>query len=292
MDSTHLFYFKEIAESESLTKAARALHISQPALSKSLSALEKELGRSLFNRVGGRLYLNADGRALLEYANQVDYIFAQINDRFLVRAASPEHLSLYSIGNYFSFIMKNYFQFETRPLNLKVVPNDQIMDALYGGDADAVVADDRFLTSNPGIGLKKIPILSEQLLLMVPKGHELSDLRRVNITDLTGYQIMRLDTNYWLEDIIRDNHVDLNLSWSVDSGTWNYYWSSYSGEVPLSFDTSASFVTQDALKSRRRRCSIVKVEGPGTNRMLYVWYFEKNEERLTDFLSGVKTAFQ
>ena len=287
-----MFYFKEIAESESLTKAARALHISQPALSKSLSALEKELGRSLFNRVGGRLYLNADGRALLEYANQVDYIFAQINDRFLVRAASPEHLSLYSIGNYFSFIMKNYFQFETRPLNLKVVPNDQIMDALYGGDADAVVADDRFLTSNPGIGLKKIPILSEQLLLMVPKGHELSDLRRVNITDLTGYQIMRLDTNYWLEDIIRDNHVDLNLSWSVDSGPWNYYWSSYSGEVPLSFDTSASFVTQDALKSRRRRCSIVKVEGPGTNRMLYVWYFEKNEERLTDFLSGVKTAFQ
>jgi len=26
--------------------------------------------------------------------------------------------------------------------------------------------------------------------------------------------------------------------------------------------------------------------------MLYVWYFEKNEKRLEDFLSGVKTAFQ
>ena len=66
MDSTHLLYFKAIAESESLTKAAQSLHISQPALSKSLSALEKELGRPLFNRVGGRLYLNADGRLLLD----------------------------------------------------------------------------------------------------------------------------------------------------------------------------------------------------------------------------------
>ena len=292
MDSTHLFYFKEIADSESLTKAAHALHISQPALSKSLSALEKELGRPLFNRIGGRLYLNADGRALLEYANQMRYLFDQIDDRFLKKAASPEHLSLYSIGNYFSFIMKNYFQFETRPLNLKVVPNDEITDALFGGDADAAVADDRFLSANPGIGLKKIPILSEQLLLMVPKNHPLAGIRRIGISDLAPYQIMRLDSNYWLEDIIRDNHVDLNLSWSVDSGTWNYYWNSYTGEVPLSFDTSASFVTQDALKSRRRKCNIVKVEGPGTNRMLYIWYFEKNEARLADFLSGVKTAFQ
>ena len=292
MDSTHLFYFKEIAQSESLTKAAGSLHISQPALSKSLSTLEKELGRNLFNRVGGRLYLNADGKALLEYANQVEFIFSQINERFLSRAAAPEHLSLYSIGNYFSFIMKNYFQFDTKPLNLKVVPNDEIMDALYSGEADAVVADDRFLTSNPGIGLKKIPILSEQLLLMVPKNHALSGVRRINISDLSPYQILRLASNYWLEDIIRENHVDLNLSWSVDSGTWNYYWSNYTGEVPLSFDTSASFVTQDALKSRRRKCNIVKVDGPGTTRMLYVWYFEKNEKRLEEFLNGVKTAFQ
>ena len=291
MESTHLLYFKAIAEAESLTKAARRLHISQPALSKSLANLEKELGRSLFNRVGGRLYLNSDGKALLEYANQVDEIFSRIHERFSAET-EPDALSLYSIGNYFTFIMKNYFQGDTRPLSLKVVPNSQIVEALFAGDADVAIADERYLQPSAELGLKRIPILSEQLLLMVPRGHELSGRERVDIAELAGYPIMRLNTNFWLEEIAAANHVDLNLSWSVDSATWNYYWQSGSGDIPLSFDTSASFVTYDILKARRRRCEILSVSGSGTERMLYLWYFEKNEERLQSFLDCVKLSFQ
>lgn len=291
MESTHLFYFKAIAESESLTKAAQKLHVSQPALSKSLANLERELRCSLFNRIGGRLYLNRDGKALLEYANQVDYIFHQIEERFTPRDDAPESLSLYSIGNYFSFIMKDYFQHGTWPLNLNVVPGQQIVEALFTGDADIIIADDRYLRPNPEIGLKQVPILSEQLLLMIPRTHELAGRKRVNIGELREYPIMRLNTNYWLEEIISASHVDLRLSWSVDSETWNYYWNSYSGEIPLSFDTSAAFVTQDMVKARRRKCNIARVEGPGTNRMLYLWYFEKNEDRLSNVLNCVKLFF-
>lgn len=291
MDSTHLLYFKAIAEVESLTKAAQTLHISQPALSKSLANLEKELGRSLFNRIGGRLYLNSDGRALLEYANQVDHIFGQIRDRFAPGDPAPESLSLYSIGNYFSFIMKDYFQYDTRPLKLNLVRNTQIAEAIFSGDADIAIADDRYLQPNPEIGLRKIPILSEQLLLMIPRTHVLAERRQIDIAELSEYPIMRLNTNFWLEEIIAASHVDLNLSWSVDSETWNYYWSSYTGEIPLSFDTSASFVTQDMLRARRRKCNIARVSGTGTTRMLYLWYFEKNEERLANFLNCVKMSF-
>lgn len=292
MESTHLFYFKAIAEADSLTQAARSLHISQPALSKSLANLEKELGRSLFNRVGGRLYLNSDGKALLEYANQVEFIFSQIRDRFAPADKAPENLSLYSIGNYFSFIMKNYFQYDTRPLSLKVVPNTQISEVLFSGDADVVVADDRYLQPNLEIGLKRIQILSEQLLLMIPQDHPLAGRKKVDISELAGQPIMRLNSNYWLDELAASNHVDLNLSWSVDSETWNLYWTNYTSDIPLSFDTSASFVTHDMLSARKRRCNIAKVEGVGTSRMLYLWYFEKNKERLSKFLDCVRASFQ
>ena len=292
MDSTRLFYFKAIAEAESLTKAAQALHVSQPALSKSLSGLEKELDRPLFNRVGGRLYLNSDGKALLEYANQVDYIFAQIEERFSRNDDTPETLTLYSIGNYFSFIMKNYFQFDTKPLRLKVVPNKEIAEALFSGDADVAIADARFLEANPDMGLVKVPILSEQLLLMIPRSHALAGRKTVALEELVDYPVMRLNTHYWLEEIAADTGIGLNISWSVDSETWNYYWTSYGAEVPLSFDTSASFVTHDMLSARQRRCNIAKVEGPDTNRMLYLWYFKKNEERLASFLNCVKMSFR
>lgn len=291
MESTHLLYFKAIAEAESLTQAARSLHISQPALSKSLNNLEKELGRSLFNRVGGRLYLNSDGKALLEYANQVDHIFTRIRERF-AKEEEAGSLSLYSIGNYFTFIMKNYFQYETRPLSLKVIPNAGITEALFSGDAEVAIADDHYLQQNREIGLKRIPILSEQLVILVPKDHPLAGRKSVDITELTDYPIMRLNTNYWLEEIAEANHVNLNLFWSVDSATWNYYWSSTTRDIPLSFDTSSSFVTYDILKARRRQCDIISVTGHYTNRMLYLWYFEKNEERLKSFLNCVKNSFQ
>ncbi len=292
MESTHLFYFKAIAESESLTKAAQELHVSQPALSKSLANLERELGCSLFNRIGGRLYLNGEGKALLEYANQVDYIFGQIRKRFAPQNETPESLSLYSIGNYFSFFMKDYFQYDTRPLNLMVVRNEKIAEALFSGDADVAIADDRYLHPNPEIGLKRLPILSEQLLLMIPRTHELADRKQIDISELAEYPIMRLNSNLWLEEIISASHVELKLSWSVDSATWNFYWGNYSGEIPLSFDTSASFVTPDMRKARRRKCNIARVDGQSTTRMLYLWYFEKNEEKLGSFLNCIKMSFK
>jgi len=74
MDSNRLIHFKAIAESENITKAAAKLFISQPALSKSLSSLEAELGCTLFNRIGRKLYLNDSGKALLVYANRMDEI--------------------------------------------------------------------------------------------------------------------------------------------------------------------------------------------------------------------------
>ena len=292
MDSNHLFYFKAIAEAGSLTQAARLLHVSQPALSKSLARLEADLGRSLFNRVGGRLYINGDGKALLEYVNRIEELFSEIEKRFERGNESQGSLSLYSIGNYFTFIMKNYFQYDTHPLSLKVVPNAQIAEALFSGAADAAIADDIYLQASREVGLKRIPILNEQLLLMIPHGHPLSGRKAVGISELSSYPIMRLNTNYWLEEIPSIKKAGLNLSWSVDSDTWNLYWNGGIKDIPLSFDTSASFVTNEMLKARRRRCDIARAEGAGTSRMLYLWYFETNEKKLATFLNCVRLSFR
>lgn len=120
---------------------------------------------------------------------------------------------------------------------------------------------------------------------------ELAGRKSVELAELPQYQIMRLNTNFWIEELEEANHVKLNLPWSVDSTTWNYYWGSYMGEIPLCFDTSASFVTHSMIRARKRRCEIVKVLGHNTNRMLYLWYFEKNEQRLETFLNCVRTSF-
>lgn len=71
MELQQLKYFKTVAEMEKISDAARALFISSPALSTSISRLEKELGVQLFDRTNNRIILNQQGQILLRYVNQV-----------------------------------------------------------------------------------------------------------------------------------------------------------------------------------------------------------------------------
>ncbi len=69
LNFTSLQYFQKTAELEHLTKAAEALHVAQPALSRTIRGLEEELGTALFEHQGRRIQLTRDGHILLKYAN-------------------------------------------------------------------------------------------------------------------------------------------------------------------------------------------------------------------------------
>ena len=71
MELQQLKYFKSVAEIGKISEAARALFISPPALSTSISRLEKELGVRLFDRTNNQITLNLQGRIFLRYVNQV-----------------------------------------------------------------------------------------------------------------------------------------------------------------------------------------------------------------------------
>ena len=71
MELLQLKYFKTVAECGKLKQAAEALFISPPALSASISRLEKDLGFRLFDRSNNRIVLNEQGRIFLSYVNHV-----------------------------------------------------------------------------------------------------------------------------------------------------------------------------------------------------------------------------
>jgi DNA-binding transcriptional LysR family regulator len=68
VELAQLLYFSKVAELESFSRAAEALYLSQPALSKAVGKLETEVGVPLFDRVKGRVFLNDAGRAFLVHA--------------------------------------------------------------------------------------------------------------------------------------------------------------------------------------------------------------------------------
>jgi len=68
MNISQIRYFVTAAQLQNLSKASVALHLSQPALSKSIAKLEEELGTPLFIRQGKRIFLNDAGQRFLQSA--------------------------------------------------------------------------------------------------------------------------------------------------------------------------------------------------------------------------------
>ncbi|WP_438421017.1 LysR family transcriptional regulator [Bacillus siamensis] len=70
MDWHQINYFQTVAQVQHITQAAKQLSISQPALSRSISKLEDELGVQLFDRKGRNIYLNRYGKMFLHRVEQ------------------------------------------------------------------------------------------------------------------------------------------------------------------------------------------------------------------------------
>ena len=71
MKRIQLEYFVRVVEEKSFTKAAERLFISQPALSKSIRALEQELGVTLFRRDPREVSLTGEGEIVYRYAMDI-----------------------------------------------------------------------------------------------------------------------------------------------------------------------------------------------------------------------------
>ena len=80
MKLEQLRYFAEVARTEHVGKAAKALHISPSCISHSISALEKELGRELFDRLGKNIVLTEWGKRLAVRAGDVFKLVSTLED--------------------------------------------------------------------------------------------------------------------------------------------------------------------------------------------------------------------
>ena len=91
MEFRHFRYILKIAEEGTLSRAAKALYVSQPSLSQLLAAQEKKIGAPLFDR-GTRLTPTAVGRRYLEMARSIialdESFHQQVDD--IVRGAAGD----------------------------------------------------------------------------------------------------------------------------------------------------------------------------------------------------------
>ena len=74
--------FAAVAQQRSFTRAARELHLTQPAVSQQIKLLEREVGLPLFEYNGRSLQVTAAGEELLRYARQITDLFREASESF------------------------------------------------------------------------------------------------------------------------------------------------------------------------------------------------------------------
>lgn len=83
MDIRKLRYFLAVAREENMTRAAELLHVTQPTLSKTLRALEEELGKKLFIRRSFSIRLTDEGMLLRDRAEDLVAMADKIEQEFM-----------------------------------------------------------------------------------------------------------------------------------------------------------------------------------------------------------------
>ncbi len=199
MDLLQLKYFCAIVEEGHMTRAAARLSIAQPALSASLGRLEKELGVSLFDRVGRNIYLNECGQsfyafvspalALLENAaRSVDDFKQQRLDNLVLGSVSQTYLqdAIMAFKRRHPDIRISQFTIEPENADRELNQNDFdfLLIPKYLDRPDfiqEVLYEDRFAlalnTSHPLADQTEVRLadLKDESFISLPKGYAFRD---------------------------------------------------------------------------------------------------------------------
>lgn len=123
MNLLHMKYAVEIAETNSINKAADKLYVGQSALSRAIKELEASLGVTLFERSAKGMFLTADGEIFIRHAKNVLAQIDEIENMFSGGTISKKHFSV-SVPRA-SYIAEAFAEFS------KVIDKDTQAEILY-----------------------------------------------------------------------------------------------------------------------------------------------------------------
>lgn len=185
MTEAQLRAFVAVAEAGAFRAAATKLHMSQPGVSRAVKALEAELGGELFVRGHGRVALTSFGeRALLRSRALLREADAMRQERDELAGIASGRVRLGSMPSVSSTILPPLLAaLERRHPALAVTVidghDDELVEWVKNGIVDvAVVAGDRG-------DLALQPLVTDQVLAVLPAGHLLASHDSIDPRDLT-----------------------------------------------------------------------------------------------------------
>lgn len=237
MDILHLNYFLAVAHHKSFTKAAQALHISQPSISKSIRTLEEEWGVTLFHRHSRDIELTEVGQALLPKIKTIVGQFQQLSQQMSDKKTLQHGELVIGIPPMVGtrFISPLLAEFHT------LYPHISIAVEEWGGNKVAK----SILDGGLQVGYISLPITNmpknnyifhnEPLKLVLPSHHRLANFKKLRLEDVKDEPFALFTEEFSLHQAILNNFQNIGIRPEIicRSSNWDFIAEMVRAEIGL-----------------------------------------------------------
>ena len=282
MDITQFQYFKVIAETGSLTKAADILHVSQPAMSAMLKKFEESLNVELFDRSPNRIRLNQNGEIALVHVNNILHNIEQMKADLL--SAVQQNLTLRA-----AFCDPGVRWFCVPRFSV-AHPEITIEDELYEGTENVKLLRERvydFIVTPENLqaqGIQSLSFLSDRVFLSVPIDSKLAGLKSISLKDIPAQPLLYPQIGgYFLaqiETIIDKNKFPITL-------VKNEYNITQYLIRTTNFLATISTLSIDLRNDGTHR-TLIPMTDPELNVTYHISFLKTNRKKLEMFLAWAK----
>ncbi len=193
MELRQIEYVVGVEEHGGFTNAARALHVTQPALSEGIARLEAELGVRLFHRVGRRAVLSAAGAAFLEPARHLlrdrNVLTASVAAVVGLEAGVFDVVALPTLAVDPLAPLVGEFRRAHPQVAVRIAqPEDAtgVADRVRSGESEVGLAE----LPVAGAGLVSAPLVEQVLTVVVASDSPFAGRRRLTIRDLAAVPLI------------------------------------------------------------------------------------------------------
>jgi DNA-binding transcriptional LysR family regulator len=198
--STRLHYFQAVAQLGSIRRAAQSLNVAPSAISRTIHALEEELGAPLFERARQRLKLTSAGEILLYHARasiaELNRATAFIDDLQGLRRGSVAVAAVESVtrGLLPGVLAHFWERYPEVTVEVKTTGSRQAFELVLQGDCDLAIAFDVRVPKTA----QRLAGASLRLGALVPPHNPLARRREVRLRDFANERVLLSDASLTL----------------------------------------------------------------------------------------------
>ncbi|WP_295235923.1 LysR family transcriptional regulator [Veillonella sp.] len=289
IDTDHMEYFLAVVHHGTISKAAQALHVAQPAVSRKIKSLETMLGVALLERQPRFVTVTTAGQAYAQVFEQYLQAMAQLQGQYGRFKKETIRYGMFLGGNWPEPLKAYIVNFQKEHPHIQLIGTSEdvkgLREGLLSQRLDCIVALQEMLPNTNN--LRQVPIAQVHRAVVYSKGNSLASRSKVTLADFKEQPC------YMFRDEVTDSAKDMVAALFASYGLPAPIIRVVNNldSVVMAFEQGDGFALLDTYQRIIHNSQFSYFELPET-KIMYLAYTTEGRENplLVQFIDGIKNA--